>query len=695
MALDNGARLGPYEIESAIGTGGMGEVYSARDIRLGRRVAIKVLREQVRSDDAHRRFEQEARAIAALSHPNILSIFDFQHEGDFPFFVTELLRGRSLRERIRQERMPWRDAVTTAMEIAEGLSAAHGRGILHRDLKPENIFITEEERIKILDFGLATPDSVPQPEFDDSTPTTPLPFTQEPGAGTIGYMAPEQLRGERATAASDLFSLGCMLFEMLTGERPFGRGTPLETIAAVLERETPLPSSFVADLPRELDRVIQRCLAKRPEQRFHSARELHGVLRRLAELPGSGLVAEGTTSIGSIAVVPFSSRPADEELGFLTDGITESLIDTLSQIPGLRVVARSTVFRYRGLNIDPIEMGRELGVEAVLTGRVNFRDPMLDVRSELVDVQNGWHLWGGQHNRRATDVLQVQQEIAEQITEALRVRLSGEEKKRLSRRHSGVSQAYQSYLKGRFYWNKRTPDGFRLAMEYFQGAIDSDPLYALAYSGLADCYNVLGNFALLPPSEAYPKAKAAAQRALGIDPELAEAHVSLAFAQLYYDWAFDDSEHSFRRAIDLNPGYALAHHFFAIHLGSQKRFEESIEEARRALEIDPLSIAANMTLGWMLYEARRFEEAIEQELKALEMDPTFAAADFFLANSLFQAGRTQQAIVRFQEAVETSGRNPRAVGALGHALGASGREADARKLLDELERMSARAFVPS
>ena len=485
MPLTPGTRLGPYEILSQLGAGGMGEVYRARDSRLERDVAIKVLPVHLAKDpDALARFEREAKAVAALSHPNILAIHDFGNDQGVSFTVTELLEGETIRGRLAQSPVPWRKAVEIGIATAEGLSAAHSKNIIHRDLKPENIFLTTDARVKILDFGLAR---VGAPL--SNTPAAADAMT-EPGTimGTVDYMSPEQVRGVTAEATSDIFSLGAVLYEMICGQKVFSRGSAAETMSAILHEEPRQISRSGKSVPLELERVIHHCLEKNPQERFQSARDLAFALK--ATLTESGIskaaAPRAKKAIDSLAVLPFSNAGNDPNLDYLSDGITENLINNLSQLPKLRIVPRSIVFRYKGRDVDPQAVGRELGVRALLTGRVALRGDMLNIQTELVNVEEQSQLWGQQYNRKFSDIFAVQEEISNEICEKLRVQLSGEQKKRLTKRHTENTEAYQLYLKGRYYWNRRNPEWVNKGIEYFRQAIEKDPLFAPAYAGMAD-----------------------------------------------------------------------------------------------------------------------------------------------------------------------------------------------------------------
>ena len=682
----------------------MGEVYRARDLRLGREVAVKVLPEHLSRDaDALARFEREARAIAALSHPNLLAIYDFGADRGVSFAVTELLHGETLRAALAGGGMPWRRAAEVGAALAEGLAAAHSRGIVHRDLKPDNVFLTSEARVKILDFGLArwvTDDSKGDPT---SAPTTPDPTRPGTVLGTVGYMSPEQVRGEATGAPSDVFAFGCVLHEMLTGSAAFAGATAFERMAAILRDEPPPPSRQAPDVPAELDRLVASCLEKTAARRPASAADLARRLRELASAGASDptIATSGvrvptrrTSRVKSLAILPFLNPSADPEIEYLTEGITESLINGLSPLRKLRVMARSTMFRYRG-DADPQQVGRELGVGTVLSGRVASRGDALSISVELVDSSNGWRLWGARYDRPIADLLSVQQEIAREITSSLKLTLEPEQKKRLSRRYEADRDAYPLYLKGRYHWNKGTVAGFQKAMELFGEAIEKDPTYALAWAGMSDCYAMLGmdRFAALPPREVYPKAKAAARKAIEIDDSLAEAHTSLAYA-LLISWEWAAAEQEFRRAIQLNPDYAQAHHFYGFLLSARGRPDESLEEFRHALEIDPLSLIINADYGWAFYCAHRYPEALEQLHKTVEMDARFPQSYLWLGLAFQASGLLDRSIEAFDEGIRLTNGNPTFVAGKGVSLAAAGRHPEAEAILADFEERGKTQYVP-
>ncbi len=620
----------------------MGEVYRAHDSRLGRDVALKVMSPHVASDpDMRRRFETEARSVAALSHPSILSIHELAVVDGIPMAVMELLEGENLRSRLKSGALPWREAVRIAGKVAEGLAAAHVRGIVHRDLKPENVFLTADQGVKILDFGLALQrlDSPLSPE----RPTMPV-TADNVVMGTFGYMSPEQVIGDRVDARSDIFSLGCVLYEMLTGRPLFAGDTPQEIIARLMHNTGPDLNAIDPLLPAELRPILMRCLDRVASRRFDSAQDLALALQAFQS--GSAVVdgkRRPRQRGKSLAVLPFVNAGADPAIEYLTDGITESIINSLSQLSGLRVVPRSLVFRYKGLQADPSTVGLALNARTILTGRISQQGESINIQAELVDTNTESQLWGEQFRQPVSDLMAVQQEIAWQISEALRLKLTGAQKKRLRKKPTVDPAAYQEYLRGRYLWNNWTPHSFRRALEHFERAISIDPTYALAYAGLADTLGSLAYYGVIEPDDGFPRAKAAAARALELDPQVADAHASLGLARLFWDHDWPAAERSFRRAIALNPQLALPHALYAIFLMTLGRHDESIEEARTAQRLDPLSLMINMSVCWALHFARRHEEAISETLRTRELAPDFTEATNLLLSSYEDTGRFEEA----------------------------------------------------
>jgi serine/threonine protein kinase/tetratricopeptide (TPR) repeat protein len=699
--LSPGSSIGPYEVLALLGEGGMGEVYRGRDPRLGRDIAIKVLAQDAIQDaEATARLEREARAIAALSHPNILAVHDVGKENGTFYVVTELLEGTTLRDSIRGTPLNWRRAVEIGAEVAEGLAAAHAKSIVHRDLKPENIFLTADGRVKILDFGLAQTDPVLAPGDEASIPTTKW-FQTNPGTviGTLGYMSPEQLRGEPVDPSADLFSLGCILYEMVTAKKAFHRDSGAATIAAILKEDVPR-ADLTAAAPMEFQRIIEGCLEKTPAARFQSARDLALTLRAIgssASMEKGALLQKITRkrtskSIDSIAVLPLANATNDPNTEYLSDGITEGIINQLSQVPKLKVMARSTVFRYKNRDLDAQSAGRELRVRAVLTGRLKQLGERIVINVELVDSTDGSLLWGESYNRQLADLVRLQEEMSHEITEKLRLRLTGAEKKKLRRGTTQNSEAYQLYLKGRYHWNKRTAESLQRGIGFFREAIESDPAFASAYAGLADSYITLGTNIPLPPHEAMPKAKAAAMKAIEIDEGTAEAWASLGAVRWWFEWDWSAAEDAYRRAISLNPNYATAHDGYAMLLAARERFAEAVEQNGKAADLDPLSLIIAVHAGWPLYFKRDFDGAIRCFRKALELDERFIPAHGWLGMALGQQKRYADAIDAFNRALEVD-RIPILTAMLAHTHAIAGNREQALFLLEALREESKTRYI--
>ena len=702
MTLSAGTRIGPYEVITLLGEGGMGQVYRGRDPRLGRDIAIKVLpKESWHDAEAKARFEREARAVASLSHPNVIAVHDFGEEDGTFYVITELLEGSTLRERMLASSVPWRKAVEVGAEIAEGLAAAHARSIVHRDLKPENVFLTNDGRVKILDFGLAQTDPLLAARDEKVIPTTKW-FQTHPGTvvGTLGYMAPEQLRGEAVDGTADIFSLGCILFEMVTSKRPFHRPSGAATIAAILNED--IARDDLRDLvPFDVQRIIEGCLEKNPSIRFQSSRDLALTLRAISSSTSfteSDLLTSLTKpkrkskAIDSIAVLPFTNATNDANAEYLSDGITEGIINKLSQLPKLKVMARSTAFRYKGRDADAQTVGRELRVRAVLSGRLQYVGDRFIVNVELVDSLDGSQIWGETYNSAIADLLKVQEDVSGEIAEALRLKLTGAEKKKLRKRHTENSEAYQLYLKGRYQWNKRTEESLKRGIALFREAIDSDPAFASAYSGLADSFVTLATNIPLPPHEAMPKAKAAAMKAIEIDDSHAEAWASLAAVKMWFDWDWREAESAYKRAIELNPNYATAHDGYANLLAARGRFEEAVEQITKASDLDPLSLIIAVHSGWPHYFARDYDAANHRFRKALELDEKFIPAQGWLGMALGQQQRYTEAIDSFQRALEVD-RVPILMAMLGHTHAIAGHREQAEEMLTALEYESQSRYI--
>jgi eukaryotic-like serine/threonine-protein kinase len=734
-----------YRILSKLGAGGMGEVYLAEDLNLGRRVALKLLPAKFTQDPERvRRFEREARAASATSHPNILTIYEIgqveTETGDVHFMAMEFVEGPTLRQRLKP-RLAMDETIEIAIQIGSALAAAHGLGITHRDIKPENIMLRHDGYVKLLDFGLAkltestflrgadpavTYTETIEDPFSDLYATALLDAPQEtsPGVvlGTVNYMSPEQARGFKVDARTDIFSLGVVLYEMIAGRAPFEGKTTADMVVSILDRQPAPISRYVRNAPDELEWIIAKALAKDRDERYQHVKAMLTDLKRLqkrmllaasqqqtVELSpdeiaaaeerrvssrDSGRAAPTRVSSGSqrltldsLAVLPFFTTSGDPNATYLAEGIPDSLIVNLSRLSELRVMAWSTVARFRGREVDALEIGRDLGVRAVFAGRMyQFGDDLV-IKTELVDVNDGSQLWGAQYRRKLDDLGAIEQELSREICDRLRVRLNEEERERLAKSYTENAAAYQAYLKGRYYWNQRTAKALRKAIESFEEAIKLDDGYALAYAGLADCYCLASIFGAAPPKAVMPRAKAAALKALDLDDGLAEAHTSLAAALVWFDWDWEASEREFKRAIELNPRYAVGHHWYgSVLLSAQGRFDEALASERRALELEPLSLVINSNLGFICYQASRFDEAIEHLQRTLEMDDNFVYARFHLGLCHAHRGDHDKAIAELKLAIkQAGGRGALIQAALGYAYAVAGRRDEALQVLAQLQ----------
>ena len=716
--------LSHYRIVSKIGAGGMGEVYLAEDMRLHRKVALKILpAEPAENQDRMRRFTQEATAAAALNHPNIATIHEIGEYDGTHYIVMELVDGLTLREEIHQNRTELRKLLKYLQQVAEGLAKAHAAGIVHRDLKPDNIMVTRDGHAKILDFGLAKLiEQQPVPAGNsDEVATAVMPRPSSPGAimGTVGYMSPEQAKAKTVDQRSDIFSFGCVLYETVTGRKPFEGDSVVDTLHKIIHDSPPLITDSNPNTSPELQRVIRRCLAKDPDERFQSIKDVAIELKELRrELEGVAVTASaavkgekvsvkeatGTQSgadktgnpafslstrasgpqsvvagfrhremitavvaglvlitaiaalafylrgrstsgaIQSIAVLPFQNRSADQDTDYLSDGLAESLIFRLSQLPGLKVSPTSSVMQYKGKEADLGKIASELGVDSILTGRFNKRGDNLEITVELVDTRNNKSLWGEQYERKMADLLATQREIANVITQKLQLQLAGNEVG-LTKKYTSSNTAYQLYLKGRFHWAKRTRDDLQKAIEFYKQAIELDPNFALAYVGIAYSYNSMGKDPDVAPKDAIPFAKTAASRALEIDPSLAEAHSAMADSLAIGDWNWAESGREFKRAIELDPNISYIHIAYAgSYLTAAGRPDEVVSESERGLELEPLSLINNTVTASSLLYGRKFDQAQTQARKAFDLDQNFPLSRLWLGFAYIANGKYDDAI---------------------------------------------------
>jgi eukaryotic-like serine/threonine-protein kinase len=731
-----GQTLGHYRIVQKIGAGGMGEVFCARDEHLARDVAIKVLPPGTLSDESARKhFRKEALILSQLNHPNIATIYDFDAQEGVDFLVMEYIPGITLSEKLAAGPLPEKETLRLGVQLAEGLAAAHEHGVVHRDLKPGNLRLTADGRLKILDFGLA---KLRRPVADSAATES---FTETRAtAGTLPYMAPEQVLGGEIDDRSDIHAAGSVLYEMATGRRPFADVESSQLIGAILHRSPRSPTALNPSLSRELSRIIGKCLEKEPENRYQSAKELAIDLRRLlapsadvsvlAAEPKpwrrlvrpamAGLAAlfalaallaafnvvgwrdrllgrDGRPQISSLAVLPLANLSRDPEQDYFADGMTEALITDLAKTTDLRVISRTSVMHYKGIDKPLPEIARELHVDAVVEGSVQRSGNRVRISAQLIRAATDQHLWADSYERDFQDILALQDEVAHAITWQVEGRLSQRNEVHRESSRPVNPEAYEAYLKGLYYWNKRTVEGLTKSAQYFEEAIERDPSYAPAYAGLASFYYMSSTSGILTPNESLPKAKAAAMKALQIDDSLAEAHAVLATAILSYDRDRKAAEAEFRRALELNPGSAQVHYWYGFwFLTILGRYPEAISEMQRAQALDPLSLLINTHLATTLAWAGHYDQAEQQYLRTLELDPHFAWAHVFLAWLYQEKGMYEAALTETQKAAADSSDNPQIMSQLARAYALAGKRAEALKVVAELNRLSQqRVYVSS
>ena len=780
--LPAGSTLSHYRIVSKIGAGGMGEVYLAQDTRLDRKVAIKFLHEEFSKDaDKLGRFIQEAKAASALNHPNILTVYEIGEVDGKNYIATELIDGQTLREHLsRKETLQLNAILKIGVQVSEALSAAHQAGIIHRDIKPENIMLRKDGYAKVLDFGLA---KLSEPRAlatgsAGSEDVTRVQVNTTPGMvmGTVSYMSPEQARGKETDARTDIWSLGVVLYEMLSGKVPFTGETINHTIVSILEKE-PL---FLENVPAELQRIVRKAMTKDVDMRYQTARDLlidlknlrrdldiQGELERSiipnraattesanenqTQVYGSGSVAAtssgqaaatqsvttssssleyavsqakshklataiigvllvgvvsavgyfafvsrggSTKQISSIAVLPFENKSGNADSDYLSDGVAESLIYKLSQLPNLRVSPRSSVFRYKGKEIDAEKIGAELGVDAVMSGRIIQRGDNLTISVDLVDVRNKKTLWGEQYERKMSDLLATQKEIASAITEKLQLKLSGESEQKLAKKYTDNNEAYQLFLRGQFHYAKRTKDELLQSIEFYQQAIKLDPNFALAYVGVARSFNVMPSFAYMSPKEAMPQAKAAAERAVQIDPNLAEAHGALANVLALFDRNWAEAEREFKRAIELDPNVAEIHNRYGrSYLLPLGRFDEAASELKRALELEPLTMTMGGNLTAVYLRAGKNDLALEQAKKTSALEPNHPIARVWLGWAYIANGMYREAISLGENTLQTNPTDQDALVTVGSAYAKLGRRGEAENVINKLNDLAKSEYV--
>jgi serine/threonine-protein kinase len=779
------AFIAHYRILRRLGKGGMGEVFLAEDTKQhGRKVALKVLPDELtRSEHRLRRFKQEARAVLALNHPNILTVFEIGESSDSYYLATEYIEGETLRQCLWREPLRVDEALGVAIQVAMALEAAHAAGIVHRDIKPENIMLRQDRFVrdrfvKVLDFGLAKLTDRESSSSDPEAVTIPISETT-PGLvmGTSGYMSPEQAEGESIDARSDIFSLGVVLYEMIAGVPPFKGRTESHTRVSIIDHEpTPL-TQHVPNVPRQLERIIAKALAKDRQKRYQTVTdlkldleqirdELHvesstgAIIRRefdpttetrtntswptqtrsqietVSDAPvqvstagsqtGSrharwmvysvlgvllcGLIVGAIVyftrppvAINSVAVLPFVNDSKDPNVEYLSDGITESIINNLSQLPELRVMSRNAAFRFKGSNLDPVEAGRNLNVGAVLTGRLVKLNDRFVIKAELIKVADGSQLWGDEYNSSLADIFAVQDEVSKKIYQSLRLRLSGADEQKLAKRYTHDAEAYQLYLKGRYFWSKRNEEGFRNGINYFKQAEEKDPTFALAFSGLADSYALLCDIGVVRPRDEMPKAKAAAQKAVDADSTLAEAYTSRAFVKLAFDWDWIGAQSDFQQALKLNPKYPTAHQWYASYLMQMGKFSLAKTEIEEAHKLDPLSPIISSNTGLYSYYEHNYDDAIAKYKLTLQSDPDFWVARHYLALAYVQKGMHDDAIKELRSLIKAPPSGPvpdevvatetEASASLGFAYAMAGKKAEAQEILNKLQALAQRRYV--
>src|SRR5215216_3424519 len=771
-----------YRILRRLGKVGMGEVLLGEDTKQhGRKVALKVLpQELTRSESRLRRFKQEARAVLALNHPNILTIYEIGQTSDTYYIATEYIDGETLRHCLWRGPMKLDETLGVGIQVAMALEAAHAAGIVHRDIKPENIMLRQDKFVrdrfvKVLDFGLAKLTDRNTPVTDPEAVTIPITETS-PGAimGTTGYMSPEQALGENIDERSDVFSLGVILYEMVAGQPPFKGKTDSHTRVSIIDHDPVSLAQHVATVPRQFERIVSKALAKDRLKRYQTITdlkidleqlrdELHvsdtqdptrqavratqadlfssepttarsqvttvaesatassgidhnsaerrkrwlaygaGVLALLVIVAGAIFFLSSSPAINSVAILPFVNDSKDPNADYNDNGITESIINSLSQLPNLKVMSRNAAFRFKGPNLDPVEAGRNLNVGAVLTGRLVKLDDRFVIKTELIKVADGSQLWGAEYNSSLADIFSVQDEVSKKISQSLRLRLSGEDEEKLAKRYTKDAEAYELYLKGRYFWNRRNEEGFRNGIDYFKRAEEKDPTFALAFSGLADSYALLCDIGAVRPVDEMPKAKAAAQKAVDADPTLAEAYTSRAFVRLAYDWDWLGAQSDFQQALKLNPKYPTAHQWYASYLMQMGKFSLAKDEIEEAHKLDPLSPIISANTGLYSYYEHNYDDAIAKYKVTLQSDPDFWVARHYLALAYVQKGMHQEAIAELRKLIKAPPSGPipnevieaesEASASLGFAYGIAGKQAEARAILDQLDALSKRRYV--
>ena len=677
----NAALAGRYAIERELGSGGMATVYLADDLKYQRKVAVKVLRPELASVLGPDRFLREVEIAAKLNHPHILALYDSGEADGLLFYVMPYVKGESLRHKLEREtQLPIDEALRITRQVASALGHAHDQGVIHRDVKPENILLYESEAM-VADFGIALAVSAAAGQR-----LTETGFV----VGTPEYMSPEQASGEpNLGSASDVYSLACVVYEMLVGEPPF-TGAGARAVMAKHVTESPRPvRGFRPEVPRSVERALEQALQKDPKQRFESAAEFVAALMA----PDSAAIARTPASTRSIAVLPFVNASPEVENEYLSDGITDELIDALAKIAGLRVSSRTSVFALKGKSLDVRAVGALLGSSVVLEGTVRKSGDRLRITAQLTSTDDGRLLWSQRYDRKLVDMFAIQDEIAGTIVNTLRATMFADLSEHVPRRYTENIQAYGLYLKGRFAWNKRTQEGVAEAVRFFEQAIAEDPNYAPAYAGLADSYSLDVDYRSIPVDEAYARAKVYARKALELDESVPSAHASLAWALFVYDWDWEGAEREFRRAIELNPRYASAHQWYAFLLASRGEHDAALNEGLTALELEPASVSIRRGVAWLSYYARRYDLARDHMSRAIEMNPLATESYRILATTLALQGELAEAERMLREALTLPAAGAYTKATLGWVLARAGKRAEAEALMHELEAAAQEGYV--
>jgi serine/threonine protein kinase len=679
-----GKTISHYKIFEKIGEGGMGVVYKTEDTKLKRIVALKFLPPDLMQDEeAKERFIQEAQAAAALDHPNICTVHEINESDGQTYITMAFVKGQSLKDKIKAGQLELDEILKIASQIAEGLRAAHKKGITHRDIKPANIMLTEEGLVKIMDFGLAK-----LTWGVDLTKTATI-------MGTVAYMSPEQATGGEIDHRTDIWSLGCVLYEMLAGQRPFKSTHEQAAIYSILNEEPEPIASLRKNLPVGFEMILFACLQKDPRNRYKDMEALLSDLKSI-DLEDKTQVLTAVRAFDeppSIAVLPFVNMSADPENEFFSDGLSEALINSLTKIKDFKVVARTSAFSFKGKDVDIREIGKKLDVNKVLEGSVQKAGNRLRITAQLINVSDGYHLWSERFDRNMDDVFAIQDEISLAIVDNLKLKLLEGEKTRLIKRHTNDPEAYSFYLKGRYFYNKRTEEDMKRCVEYFEQALEKDPIFALPYAGLADAYATFGFYHWMPYEEARSKAKEFALKGLEVDDSVGETHGAYANYISWFEYRWAEAEKEYIKAIELSPSDLEARHMYAHLLEIQGRFDEAISEMGRALELEPLQINLNHCMGNILFFSGDCDGAIDMFQKTIEMDPNFPLQYFWLGRVYLHTGELQKAMEIFEKGTKFPAVNAIVSGGLGLTYALAGREEDAHRILNELNELSKEKYI--